>query len=87
MAIKLINGCSKEVNRNALSDMFPKESNPRGETKYKIMPANNCMCDPIKPKRAIFLSFGVNSFFEDNPKIELTTTITNNNNAKYAHPE
>ena len=82
MAIKLINGCSKDVNRNALSDMFPKDSNPSGETKYKIKPNNNCMCVAIKPKRAIFLSFGVNSFFEVNPMIELTTAIINNNKAK-----
>ncbi len=35
-----------------------------------------------KANSAIFLSFAANSFLEDNPMIELTTAITNTNNAK-----
>ena len=82
MAIIFTKGCSSEVNRNALSDIFPKDSKPSGETKYNIKPTNNCVCVPINPSIAIFLSLGVNSFFEVNPMIELTTAIINNNKAK-----
>ena len=42
-AIILINGCSNEVNLKAASFICPKDSNPSGETKYSIKPANNCI--------------------------------------------
>lgn len=41
IAIKLINGCSIDVNLTALSDMFPKLALPNGDTKYKIIPITN----------------------------------------------
>ena len=78
----LINGCSNEVSRNALSDICPKDAKPKGETKYKIKPINNCVCIPINPNNAIFLSFAVNSFLENIPANELTTATTNTKSAK-----
>lgn len=43
IAIILIIGCSNDVNRNALSAICPSDANPKGDTKYKIRPTNNCM--------------------------------------------
>ena len=87
IAIMFINGCSNEVNRKEASFICPKDANPNCDTKYKIRPTNNCVCVPINPNNAIFLSFGVNSFLEFFPINELTTAITNNKRAKYAQPE
>lgn len=82
IAIILIKGCSSDVKRNALSDIFPKEAKPKGETKYRIKPTNNCVCVPISPNKAIFLSVAVKSFLEKNPISELATATTNNKRAK-----
>lgn len=82
IAIILIKGCSSEVKRIALSDIFPKEVKPRGDTKYRIKPTSNCVCVPIRPNNAIFLSVAVNSFLEKCPISELATAITNNKRAK-----
>ena len=38
----LIKGCSNEVRRKALSDICPNEARPNGDTKYKMIPTNNC---------------------------------------------
>ena len=82
MPIKFINGCSNEVKRNALSDICPNEEKPKGETKYKINPINNCVCIVAKPMRAIFRSFAINSFLENNPINELITAIVTAKTAK-----
>ena len=41
IAMILINGCSKDVRRNALSAICPNEAKPQGDTKYKMIPTNN----------------------------------------------
>ena len=82
MAIIFINGCSNHVNLTSDSAICPIEAEPRGDTKYKIKPTNNCMCVAISPNNAIFLSLAVNSFLEDFPRNEFTTAKTNNNKAK-----
>ena len=65
----LINGCSKDVNRNAESFICPKEEDPKGDIKYKIKPINNCMCAKIIAKREILKSLSVNLFLETIPII------------------
>ena len=88
IAIILINGCSTAVNRKAeffITTPTPellKAEKPNGETKYNIKPINNCVCVPINPKIAIFLSLAVNSFLPTKPAIAFTTAITNNTRAK-----
>lgn len=82
MAIIFVNGCSKEVNRNAASFICPKTAEPNGETKYKTNPTNNWIWVATNAKSAIFLSLAVNSFLEDIPIKELKIAKTSNNNAK-----
>lgn len=81
IAIKLIKGCSIDVKRSAASFILKPEI-PNGDTKYKMIPTKNWICVAINPKRAIFLSFGVNSFLEEAPKALLTTANTNKTKAK-----
>ena len=71
-AIILIKGCSKEVNRIAESFISPSIADPLGETKYKIKPISNCMCERINANKEIRKSLSVNNFLETIPIIALT---------------
>ena len=87
IAIILTKGCSSEVKRKEASFIWPNTADPNGDTKYNTKPTNNWVWVPIKAKRAIFLSLGVNSLLELFPIKEFTTAITNTKMAKKAQPE
>ena len=53
IAMILINGCSKEVNRSEASFIWPNAADPSGDTKYNTNPTNNWVWVPIKANKAI----------------------------------
>ena len=82
-AIILIRGCSNEVSRAVGSLISPKDLNPREDTKYKTSPNKSWIWVKIKANKAIFLSFPVNSLFENSPIKALITAIAKNKITKY----
>lgn len=82
MAMILISGCSKEVNRNSAFFICPKTAFPSGDTNQSIIPTKNWMCVKIKAKSASFLSFPMNSFLEEKPINAFITAIKRNANTR-----